>query len=554
MAMKKTHIHSYSGGVVMIELVSMIAMLAIGMMMIIGICIYVQKRIRAQNYVSSSLYGDDIQLFHDKHDLHRFGIGQFLKRHYGEVGSFSLSFNTLGVLATSLLLFAPLVKNGGLELVLILFPIIGIVFILLSALLAQLVSSQPTAGGLYHVVFRQSGSMLASVIGILKLIAQVGLIIWYGLGCTYFLAILLASHNTWLQHEVGFYSTAAMIVFLQVLANSIKSSYIRSLQIMGLLLQLLGVLALISCVVMTMFSNSYSAIYIFVSQHNASSLYLNEGSATFAQVGLLIALMSKWFVGTEEASSGAEETLEPRIRTPWSIFLSSSYTYIIGFIILLVLSNLVMNYSTDGSISNIEQWLSYLVTQSKGWGDILIVIAVLACWHNGQSSLTHTSRTILAMARDRMLPFSNKLGIVSFDRQVPHIAVAVAGLIAILSIIVLSTLNVSTILVTIAMVVVVCYGSLYVLTLYFLRDKKIDSLWQLGEWTNYVRWILIFALLVIVAAASYYVNPVVLIGIGILVVLGLIYTYINIGMVKLTMNNSQLEKGTIELEGKIPLH
>jgi len=538
----------------MFELVIMMALLAIGMMIIIGICIYVQKRIKAQNYVSSSLYGDDIQLFHDKHDLHRFGIGQFLKRHYGEVSSFSLSFNTIGVLATSLLLFAPLVKNGGLELVLILFPIIGIVFILLSAMLAQLVSSQPTAGGLYHVVFRQSGSMLASVIGILKLIAQVGLIIWYSYGCTYFLAILLSKQNTWLQHEIGFYSTAAIVVLLQVIANSIKSSYIRPLQVIGLVLQLLGVLALIGCVIMTMFSNSYSAIYIFISQHNASYLYLNSGSATFAQIGLIIALMSKWFVGTEEASSGAEETLEPRIRTPWSIFLASSYTYIIGFIVLLVLSNLVMNYSTNGSINNIEQWLSYLVAESKGWGDILIVIALLACWQNGQSSLTNTSRTILAMARDRMLPFSNKLGIVSFNRQVPHIAVAVAGLVAILSLIVLSTLNVSSILETIAMVIVVCYGSLYVLILYFLRDKMIDSLWKIGEWSNYIRWILIFALLIIVAAASYYLNPIVLISIGCIAVLGLIYTYINIGMVKLSMSNSQMAKGTIELEGKIPLH
>ena len=537
----------------MIQLGSMIALFAIGIVIICGICMYVQKSIKAQSYISSSLYGETIQLLQDKHDLHRFGIGQFLKRQYGELSSFSLSFNTLGVLATSLLLFAPLVKNGGLELVLILFPIIGVVFVLLSAMLAQLISSQPTAGGLYHVVFRHSGSMLASVIGNLKLIAQVSLIIWYSYGCTYFFAILLAPHTSFFQQQFGFYSIAVVIVLLQVLINSLKSSYIRSLQVVGLLIQIVGIVALISCVTMTMFANGYSAIYIFISQHNTSSLYLNAGSATFAQIGLLIALMSKWFVGTEEASSGAEETLEPKIRTPWSIFLASSYTYIIGFVLLLVLSNLVMNYSVNGNIVNIEQWLTYLVAEAKVWGDILIIIAILACWQNSQSSLTHASRTMLAMARDRMLPFSNKLGMVSFNRQIPHIAVAVVGIIAIIILILLGSLQVNAILETMAMVVVVCYSSLYVLTLYFTRDVKLESLWTIGDWSNSVRWILIFALLIIVAAASYYVNYYVLLSIGCILIALMIYTYASVGFAKLMNNNSQFTRDTFELEGKLPL-
>lgn len=537
----------------MVQLVSMIALLAIGMLVIIGICLYVQKSIKAQNYISSSLYGETVQLLHDKHDLHRFGIGQFLKRHYGELSSFSLSFNTLGVLATSLLLFAPLVKNGGLELVLILFPIIGTVFVLLSAMLAQLISSQPTAGGLYHVVFRYSGSMLASVIGNLKLIAQISLMIWYSYGCTYLVAILLAPHTSLLQHQFGFYTMAIVIVVLQVITNSLKSSYIRSLQVIGLLLQIIGVIALISCVIMTMFTNSYSAIYIFIAQHNASSLYLNAGTASFAQIGLVIALMSKWFVGTEEASSGAEETLEPRIRTPWSIFLASSYTYIIGFVLLLVLSNLVMNYSVNGNITNIEQWLTYLVAESKVWGDILVIIAILACWQNSQSSLSHTSRTMLAMARDRMLPFSNKLAMVSFNRQIPHIAVAVTGIITIIGLMLLSILEVKAILETMAMIVVVCYGSLYVLTLYFTREVTLDSLWRIGDWSNSVRWILILLLLIIVAAASYYVNFYVLLAIGCVIIVGMFYAYTTVGFVKLMNNNIQFTRDTFELEGKLPL-
>lgn len=538
----------------MIELGSMLVLLAVGMFIILGVCLIVQKGIKTRNYVSSSRYGETVRLLEDKHDLHRFGIGQFLRRQYGEVGSFSLSFNTLGVLVTSLLLFAPIAKNGGLELILILFPIIGIVFVLMSAMLAQFISSQPTAGGLYHVVFRQSGSVLASMVGMLKLIGQIGLIIWYSIGCTYFIAMLLLPHTNILQNNLPFYGVSIVIVLLQIAFNSMKSSYMKLMQAMGLLFQVIGILFLLTCIIMTIYSNSYSAIYIFISDHNVSNLYLNDGKASFAQIGLVIALMSKCFVGAEEASSGAEETFEPRVRTPWSIYLASSYTYIIGFILMLVLANLVMNFSVFGSVNNIGSWLTYLVSESGVWGDLLIIIAVLACWQSGLSSLSHTSRGLLAMARDRILPFSNKLATVSFYRQIPHIAVAVGGLIAIICLAIMGIAAVQHPLESIAILIVMCYVSMYLLVVYFARGQQESSIWNIGKWTPYISWVLIFALLIILAVSIYYVNSYLLIGITGLILIAAIYAYFSIGNVKLSFHiHAQSGRENFELEGRLPL-
>lgn len=532
----------------MLELSSMLVLLCLGMFVMVYLVIKVQQGIRSSGYTSSLQYGKTVQFLHDKHDLHALGIGQYLRRKYGEWSSFGISFNHLGVLSTTLLLIVPIISNIGIKLTLILFPIIGLLFVLLSAVLGQLLSPLPTAGGLYHVAYIHSNSVVASIIGTLKLIAHLCAMIFYAMGCTMFIMILLQPYTTIMQQPIIPYCVCIAIIFLQLIINSMKSSLMRFDQWLGLFLQIIAIVFVIGAAAFLVFFDSYPALSIFLNELPT----IDSGNAMQQtvpmQIGMAIALLCKWFAGSEGASEASEETYEPKVRTPWSILQSSIYSYIIGFVLLLVLSVIVLNASIIGSYNGHMNWLNFLISEIGSFGNILIVIAILTCFQSGGTSLLIASRGLFALVRDQQLPFSQKLALISYTRQIPHRCLLAVAILAGIGVI-MATLFSN--LMQVVIIMIACYITVYVLILYIVKPKQVKGIWTIGSWFNRLRIALILPLLIVLAISGSFISISIILTVIGLCLLVALYSYLRNGI-----QNYESISGAqrnFELESKLPI-
>src|SRR6267154_1625756 len=92
----------------------------------------------------------DVPLDRDAEELRRMGYAQQLLRDMGGFANFALSFSIISILTGAITLYGYGLRMGGpLEMTLG-WPLVSLLTLPVAASLAQLASSYPTAGALYH--------------------------------------------------------------------------------------------------------------------------------------------------------------------------------------------------------------------------------------------------------------------------------------------------------------------------------------------------------------------------------------------------------------------
>src|SRR5436190_23671042 len=86
----------------------------------------------------------------DKEVLHRFGYAQQLLREMGGFSNFALSFSIISVLTGAVTLYGHGLRFGGPFVMTVGWPLVTFMTLAVAMSLAQLASSFPTAGALYH--------------------------------------------------------------------------------------------------------------------------------------------------------------------------------------------------------------------------------------------------------------------------------------------------------------------------------------------------------------------------------------------------------------------
>ena len=92
----------------------------------------------------------DAQRARDSEQLRRFGYAQQLLRDVGGFSSFALSFSIISILTGAGTLYGHGLRNGGPPVMSLGWPLVTVMSLFVAASLAQLASSHPTAGALYH--------------------------------------------------------------------------------------------------------------------------------------------------------------------------------------------------------------------------------------------------------------------------------------------------------------------------------------------------------------------------------------------------------------------
>src|SRR5438067_6680135 len=135
----------------------------------------------------------DAPLDRDAEELRKLGYAQQLLRDMGGFANFALSFSILSVLTGAVTLYGYGLKMGGpLEMALG-WPLVSLLTLPVAASLAQLASSYPTAGALYHWASILGGRGAGFFTAWLNCIGQFAITAGIDYGLAEFLAAVLGT-------------------------------------------------------------------------------------------------------------------------------------------------------------------------------------------------------------------------------------------------------------------------------------------------------------------------------------------------------------------------
>ena len=536
----------------MIHTIILFIMLGIVILLIALFSVAISRYIKKSNYMSSTHYGELVQLLQDKHELHRFGYGQYLKRGYSDFNAFHMSFMHMGMFVSLIFLANYIFNAVSISLSLLLFLCLAVFYLLTSVINGRLLGGQPTAGGLYHVMFKQVGSIWASFIGIIKLFAQLSTTVLYSFIMMSCLVLLLQSSIPFIQQPIMFCIGMVIIISTQALVASFKSAITRWVQGIGIILVWFIVLILSVSIMLVVMPDSYSPFYFLIGESPfVTSTQLSEPMA----IAFVLILLARCFIGHDESGANAEETVEPKIKIPWAAYLSTSYTAIIGFVFLLVLG--IVYFNVSGAVYlplDTNEWLSGLLQLPLSVQYSLLAILLLICWMNGLFSLVNGARHVMAMARDVLVPFSTKLSSITLIRQTPHVAILTYAILAsLVSFSYLAYHSSFNFLTQIIAISVMTYSLTYALVQFFSYFKSDTmTIWGFSIGVKFVQSVAIAFNMVMFTIATSLLSWQAVVIIFSSALLNVVYTYIKQGFVKLNVQ-STIKKSEFEFERNFPL-
>ncbi|UVI27641.1 amino acid permease [Paenibacillus spongiae] len=398
----------------------------IGFLLFIAVCALsvfigfaVHRKQRLSLHQSLATHTPYVRFMQDKHDLNRLGIAQQLTRSLNGFSAFGWSFSNMSVLCGAAFLMAPAAAAGGPAVIGFGWPILGMFSLMVACSLASQASALPTAGGSYHWSAAYGGIRLRLLSGWL-----------YAGGSILLLAATNVMVGVWLNdmlaatfgYESRLWILCAIIVFLYLTQSAVC---MRGTLSLGRIfagtswLQAAAVIGIIAYLAISQWPALYPMDILFQAKHPLDSTAGSQTSFSF-MAGLI--LLARMFLGAGSAGHAAEETVDPRISTPWAIYLSVVYTFIFGFVLfafLLLHYPSALGEHTPWFIAT--EWL-FAAWQEWKWIMNPIAVAVIAWigWSSGLSAMTTGSRMWFTMARDESVPLAPWFAVISERFRTPY--------------------------------------------------------------------------------------------------------------------------------------
>src|SRR6267143_2834337 len=243
----------------------------------------------------------------DAAQLRRLGYAQQLLRDMGGFASFAISFSIISILTGAVTLYGHGLKYGGpLEMTLG-WPLVSLLTLPVAASLAQLASSYPTAGALYHWSALLGGRGAGFFTAWLNCIGQFTITAGIDYGLAQFVVALLG-----LPPERTLPVYAAVLVSHAIM-NHLGVRLFARLNDLSAWVHLAGVAVLV--VALAAFAPRQPAHFLFTRFTDAPRPYW---------LGFLLGLLQAgWtFTGFDASAHVSEETHDPTRNAPWGIFLS----------------------------------------------------------------------------------------------------------------------------------------------------------------------------------------------------------------------------------------
>lgn len=373
----------------------------------------------------------------DAAELKKMGYEQELHRHMGGFSNFAISFSIICILAGGISAF-PLALGGAGGASVGIGWLVGAGFATIVALaMAQISSSYPTAGGLYHW-----GSILGgkgygwctawfNLLGLIFVVASVNFAVYdfffKGLAAP-ILGIDVSGYGY--VHQVLYIT--AFTVLQAILIYRFPKLTTKVTDLSGYLIMVIGAVLTMSLLAYNKTPLDYSRLFTFTNFTGAEGSVWpkSEGMVMPFLLGLLLAVYT--ITGFDASAHTAEETRDAARAVPKGIVSSVIYSAIFGYVMICTFV-LVMPDVAGGVKQGFGFFDSLLGTLPAALKAVLGLGIFLVNFLCGLACLTSTSRMMFAFARDGGLPASAALKKVHSTLKTPVAAIWVSAILSVLA-------------------------------------------------------------------------------------------------------------------------
>ena len=421
------------------------------------------------------------QLDKDAGELRKLGYAQELFRDMGGFSSFAVSFSVISILTGATQLYGYGLQHGGPFQMTVGWWVVSFFTMTVALAMAELASSYPTAGALYHWSSFLGGRGLGWFTACFNTIGQFAILAGIDYGLAQFLTGLFGWPTT-MTFTMGLYG---LLLLSHAMLNHIGIRVVSWLNDFSAWYHIIVVALIIGVLMHKGFAQPPSFLLKFNSTDGFNPKY------TFI-VGLLLA---QWtLTGYDASAHTSEETVDPRRRAPWGIFLAVLLSVITGFAMLAAITLSIPDLAQATGFGD-NALIEIFKLRLGSMGSTMIGLIAGAMWLCGCAAMTSASRMVYAFARDGGLPFSKTWARVSPKFRTP--SNAIWGL-AVLALVLGVSVKVYSAVVSIATIALyISYGLPIVARLYTRWQGREDvrGPWHLGRFSNFnaiiaVTWIL----------------------------------------------------------------
>ncbi|RPI89163.1 MAG: amino acid permease [Chloroflexi bacterium] len=394
----------------------------------------------------------------DVKDLHKLGYAQQLFREMGGFSNFAISFSIISILTGAILLFGyglgfagPIINTYG-------WPLVSFFVLCIAASMAELASAYPTAGGLYFWAHRLGGYKWAWVTAWFNMLGQIMITAGIDFAAAIYIAgALNRLFGTTFDTTNTMVMVGVMVVIMipQVLINIFGIKLTAKLSDFSVYWHIGGV-AVIAILLIAFGKVSQPFSFLFHSEINTDltsftsfaagtlppfdsimmrflgPLYAGGGIALAFVLGLL---QAQWtYTGYDASAHVAEETVMARLNSAWGVFLSVAVSFVVGYIMLIILTLHIPDIpaTIDPANSPAVLYIVYSNFDNVLFGHIIAIIIAFAMWLCGFSSITSMSRMWFAFARDGGMPGHSLIKQIHPRLRTPMWSIIITSILAVL--------------------------------------------------------------------------------------------------------------------------
>ncbi|KAL1305060.1 hypothetical protein AAFC00_001998 [Neodothiora populina] len=337
------------------------------------------------------------------------GYHQSLKRDWGLLHNFGVSFSIISVITGITTLFSYGLTTGGPGVMAVGWIITSFMTMFVGLGMAEVVSAHPTSGGPYFWAAMLApndryAAFFSWITGWFNFLGQVAVTTGITFGCAGLISTLATVKSGFepsAPKTVGIY--AALLVS-HGLVNTFGVHILRYLNNSSIILHSLGVAAFAIAVVAAAPTHQ-SARFVFATFYDGTGAdgvgwSMRASPAYVACVGIL---MSQYTITGFDASAHlSEETRKASWSAPLGVIMSIGCSAVYGFFLLLCLLFSIQDFDNTVASPVGQPVLQILLDIFGEDGAIVLFTLVIICvWHCGLFSLTSNSRMMYAFARDR---------------------------------------------------------------------------------------------------------------------------------------------------------
>ncbi len=344
----------------------------------------------------------------DEEQLHRLGYAQELHRGMSGFSNFAVSFTIISILSGCLTLFSFGMNTGGPSTMVWGWLLVGGFVVLVGMGMAEVCSSYPTAGGLYYWAARlakRNAPLWSWFTGWFNLLGQVAVTAGIDFGCALFIEGFLQYQGV-LSPNVGFRTVqhevvliTAILLLVHGLLNTFGVGLVSKLADVSVWWHIVGV-GVIVLVLFIVPTHHASASFVFAHFVN------NTGFGVPIYVFLIGLLNAQYtLTGYDASAHMTEETRAANIAGPRGIVNSIVVSIVAGWVLLVGLSYAInpAKYASEAG-ALVAPGQIFVDSLGRAGGEMLLLIAIVAQFFCGMSSVTANSRMIYAFSRDGAVP------------------------------------------------------------------------------------------------------------------------------------------------------